>query len=185
MSADEETGFDDEEEAEVPSEWLTTLADMSMLLMSFFILLFSMSSLDTQKFSESFSAVQNALGGQGKPGPRLPVTSETMVGPGEGGRFQVFGDGEKHHDHGRLGILAEGNGAGGGDAHQGVDVEVTILERDEALLVNGQAADSHGHRRQGGGQGSRRQARAQGHGLHRLPQGKEAIGPKPVEVSIQ
>jgi len=78
MSADEETGFDDEEEAEVPSEWLTTLADMSMLLMSFFILLFSMSSLDTQKFSESFSAVQNALGGQGKPGPRLPVTSETM-----------------------------------------------------------------------------------------------------------
>ena len=65
MDEDDAVGLEDEQESEAPSEWLTTLADMSMLLMSFFILLFSMSSLDTKKFSESFSAVQSALGAQG------------------------------------------------------------------------------------------------------------------------
>lgn len=65
MSADEETAFgEDMEEAEAPAEWLTTLADVSMLLMSFFIMLFSMSSLDVKKFTESFSSVRSALGNQ-------------------------------------------------------------------------------------------------------------------------
>lgn len=79
MSGDEDVGFDDDqEEAEVPSEWLTTLADMSMLLMSFFIMLFSMSTLDTKKFADSFTSVQNALGSKGKSQKAAPVSSQEM-----------------------------------------------------------------------------------------------------------
>ena len=63
MNDDERDGFDEDgEDAGPPSEWLTTLADMSMLLMTFFVLLFSMSSLDAQKFKDSVSSVRSALG---------------------------------------------------------------------------------------------------------------------------
>ncbi|EHJ49249.1 OmpA/MotB domain protein [Solidesulfovibrio carbinoliphilus subsp. oakridgensis] len=78
MSGDEESGLDDLDEAEAPSEWLTTLADMSMLLMTFFILLFSMSTLDVKKFSDSFDSVQNALGSKGKSKQAAPVSGQEM-----------------------------------------------------------------------------------------------------------
>lgn len=52
-----------EEEHEEVAEWLTTFADLSMLLLTFFVLLFSMSTLDKQKFSESFSSVLETFGG--------------------------------------------------------------------------------------------------------------------------
>ena len=48
-----------EEESE---QWLTTFADLSMLLLVFFILLFTMSTLDEKKFTDSFTAVKQALG---------------------------------------------------------------------------------------------------------------------------
>jgi chemotaxis protein MotB len=78
MSGDDESGLDDLDEAESPSEWLTTLADMSMLLMTFFILLFSMSTLDVKKFSDSFDSVQNALGSKGKSRQAAPVSGQEM-----------------------------------------------------------------------------------------------------------
>lgn len=53
-----------EDDGEEGNEWLTTFADLSMLLLVFFILLFSMSTLDTQKFSESFMSVKAALAGE-------------------------------------------------------------------------------------------------------------------------
>lgn len=46
------------------NEWLTTFADLSMLLLVFFVLLYSMSTLDTEKFSETFSSVTKALQGK-------------------------------------------------------------------------------------------------------------------------
>ena len=52
------------EEEEVGTEWLTTFADLSMLLLVFFVLLYSMSTLDTEKFSETFSSVTKALQGK-------------------------------------------------------------------------------------------------------------------------
>lgn len=79
MSVDDDIDLGGEEETEAPNQWMTTLADVSMLLMTFFILLFSMSTLDVQKFSESFSSVQNALGGKAKIGTRAPVTSSAMT----------------------------------------------------------------------------------------------------------
>ena len=73
--SDDEDNYDDEiGEAETPNEWLTTLADMSMLLMSFFIMLFSMSSVDVKKFTESFSSVKTALGAKEKATIMSPIS---------------------------------------------------------------------------------------------------------------
>lgn len=51
-----------EEHQDEPHEWLTTFADLSLLLLVFFILLYSMSTLDPVKFTDSFTAVRRALG---------------------------------------------------------------------------------------------------------------------------
>lgn len=44
------------------NDWIVTFADLSMLLLVFFILLFSMSTIDPKKFTDSFLAVKMALG---------------------------------------------------------------------------------------------------------------------------
>lgn len=43
-------------------EWLVTFADISLLLMVFFVLLFSMSTIDVNRFTESVVSVRQALG---------------------------------------------------------------------------------------------------------------------------
>ncbi len=56
---------DFDEEEEIPTgQWLITFADMSLLLLTFFILLFSLSSLDTQRFGEFSDAIRQNLGTQ-------------------------------------------------------------------------------------------------------------------------
>lgn len=62
--SDEPREFLQEEEEDSSNEWMTTFADLSMLLLVFFVLLYSMSTLDTEKFSETFSSVTQALQGQ-------------------------------------------------------------------------------------------------------------------------
>ncbi len=59
-------------------DWLTTFADLSMLLMTFFVLLFSMSTLDTAKFADSFQSVKKALGAKGKELMSAPVTAKEV-----------------------------------------------------------------------------------------------------------
>ncbi len=53
---------EDGEEEEELGGWIVTFADMSMLLLTFFIMLFSMSTIDTSRFTDSFTSVRNALG---------------------------------------------------------------------------------------------------------------------------
>ncbi|BBD08103.1 OmpA/MotB family protein [Desulfovibrio ferrophilus] len=60
--ADEHHELDTEEPVVESNEWITTFADMSLLLLVFFILLFSMSTIDQTKFTDSFLAVKVALG---------------------------------------------------------------------------------------------------------------------------
>lgn len=55
-----------EEPENPPTEWMNTFADMSCLLMTFFILLYSMSTLDTTKFTDSFTVVKQTFGGKEK-----------------------------------------------------------------------------------------------------------------------
>ncbi|MBN2139395.1 MAG: flagellar motor protein MotB [Desulfovibrionaceae bacterium] len=54
----------EEEEEEESKDWLTTFADLCMLLLVFFVLLYSMSTLDVDKFSETFTSVTRALQGK-------------------------------------------------------------------------------------------------------------------------
>ncbi|BCS86889.1 OmpA/MotB family protein [Pseudodesulfovibrio sediminis] len=53
-----------DEEDDGGGEWLTTFADLSMLLLVFFVLLYSMSTIDNEKFSDTFSSVTKALQGK-------------------------------------------------------------------------------------------------------------------------
>lgn len=62
--ADDDLILSEPEEEEVNTEWLVTSADMSLLLLCFFILLYSMSTLDTSKLSDTFSSVTKALKGK-------------------------------------------------------------------------------------------------------------------------
>lgn len=63
---DNQEGGEDED---MPTPWAVTMADMFTLLMSFFALLFAMSTPDQHRFDNVMTAVQSALGG----------------GPGQGG----------------------------------------------------------------------------------------------------
>jgi len=54
----------EEEETTGGGEWILTYADMVTLLLTFFVLLFSMSTIDKQQFTENFSAIKSALSGK-------------------------------------------------------------------------------------------------------------------------
>lgn len=62
----EEVHHDEEQPA-----WLATFADMSLLLLIFFILLFSLSTLDPTKFEKSFGSIKGAMGGDHKSSPTM------------------------------------------------------------------------------------------------------------------
>ncbi len=65
MTRDSKRPYVEEEEEEISEsqDWLTTFSDLTLLLLTFFILLFSMSSVDVKRFTDSFQAVQLALQG--------------------------------------------------------------------------------------------------------------------------
>ncbi|MGJ3522438.1 OmpA/MotB family protein [Nitratidesulfovibrio sp. D1] len=63
MADDDELDMEVEED-EPPMEWLATLADMSMLLLCFFILLFALSTIDKARVTETFDAVRTVFGGK-------------------------------------------------------------------------------------------------------------------------
>ncbi|WP_235893934.1 OmpA/MotB family protein [Oceanidesulfovibrio indonesiensis] len=64
-----------EEEGGV-DEWIITYADMCMLLLVFFILLYSMSTIDLTRFTDSFTSVRQALGEDGKRATPMRVEQE-------------------------------------------------------------------------------------------------------------
>lgn len=50
-----------------PQGWMTTFSDLMSLLLTFFILLYSMSTIDAQKFKDITSSLQAVLSGVGQP----------------------------------------------------------------------------------------------------------------------
>ncbi|SDN88627.1 chemotaxis protein MotB [Desulfonauticus submarinus] len=64
------------EDNEEPQPWLTTFADLSMLLLVFFILLFSMSTLNQKVFKETILSVRQALGKGEKGTLKIPLGAE-------------------------------------------------------------------------------------------------------------
>ena len=111
MSAEDEIeGFEDEKESEVPNQWLTTLADLSLLLMAFFVLLFSMSSLDTKKFTDSFQSVKKAMGAKGKDLMTVPVSVQDVSVMVEQARLkqQIINEQRKVYDDFRSYVSSKG-----------------------------------------------------------------------------
>ena len=65
--------------------WMTTYSDMVTLLLTFFVLLYSFSAIDLQRFQEVMSAIQHSFLG------RTGILSGTMeeIGAEEGQRLDV------------------------------------------------------------------------------------------------
>ncbi|WP_320005838.1 flagellar motor protein MotB [Maridesulfovibrio sp.] len=55
---------EDEEDEDDSNDWITTFADLSMLLLVFFILLYSMSEIDAKKFDMTFQSVSKSISGK-------------------------------------------------------------------------------------------------------------------------
>ncbi len=68
--------LNDDDDVEEGEGWLATFADISMLLLVFFILLFSLSSLDETKFMQSAGSIRGALGGDHSSLPSDDVPKE-------------------------------------------------------------------------------------------------------------
>ncbi|HEU6436793.1 MAG TPA: flagellar motor protein MotB [Nitratidesulfovibrio sp.] len=75
MADDDDLDMESEAD-EPPQEWLATLADVSMLLLCFFILLFALSTIDKTKVTETFDAVRTVFGGKDKELSTSAVRSE-------------------------------------------------------------------------------------------------------------
>lgn len=73
------------EEAENAERWLLTYADMITLLMAFFIMMYSMSVLNLEKFNEAAFSIRSGFGGMMKGGKHL-LRSE----PGSGSGISVI-----------------------------------------------------------------------------------------------
>lgn len=76
MKADkvDSTQFEDEDESRL---WITTFADISLLLLVFFILLFSFSTLSDQKFEQTILSVRQSLGRQDTEDWGLKISTDT------------------------------------------------------------------------------------------------------------
>ncbi|HCO11966.1 MAG TPA: flagellar motor protein MotB [Desulfonauticus sp.] len=90
-----------EEEKEEEATWLVTFADLTMLLLVFFILLFSMSNLNQETFKETLFSVKQALGQAkkgilsvtlGQEGPGVSVTEIKRYREMIEGQKKVFSD---------------------------------------------------------------------------------------------
>lgn len=58
--------------------WITTFADLMTLLLVFFVLLFSMSTVETERFEEMLSSLQTAFGDGGKRNAIIELTDNAQ-----------------------------------------------------------------------------------------------------------
>jgi len=71
-----------------------------------------------------------------------------MAGALQRARLDHLGQGKQHHHHRRFRPLADRQRASDCDGHQGVDVQVTVAQRNPALAVSTGAANSDRQQRQ-------------------------------------
>lgn len=65
------------------ASWLTTLSDLMQLLLTFFILLYSMSNLDEEKFASATSSIQDAFIGSEVGTSLIEVYEGSEIMPGQ------------------------------------------------------------------------------------------------------
>lgn len=68
-----------EMEEDKGGEWITTYADMVTLLLTFFVMLLSMSSLDAKRFDQVMNSIQVTLGSEITPGGRMGLLDMHQV----------------------------------------------------------------------------------------------------------
>lgn len=61
------------------SNWLVTFSDLAMLMLVFFILLFSVSTIDIERFTRSFQSLQSELAGKDKQASRIKDSVEVST----------------------------------------------------------------------------------------------------------
>ncbi|MCB2187264.1 MAG: flagellar motor protein MotB [Deltaproteobacteria bacterium] len=71
MPSENKIRFEDLEKPEEAPEWLVTYADMVTLLMTFFVMLVAISSLNTAKFKDVITSIQYTMGADKAPGGRI------------------------------------------------------------------------------------------------------------------
>ena len=64
--------------------------------------------------------------------------------PVQGSFLQHFSQGKKHHDRGRLGPVADEQGACGRAGHEGVHVQISVLQGDPAVFVRSESTQQNG-----------------------------------------
>jgi chemotaxis protein MotB len=110
---DESDLFMEEEEEEELKTWQTTFADLTTLLLVFFILLYSMSSIDTVKYTASFASIKAALGNI-KGSPVVTQENESGVFVNEIERYRQIKESQEKNfsafrqfstDHGIEGVV--------------------------------------------------------------------------------
>ncbi len=67
---------EEEEGGGVDESWMSTFSDLVTLLMCFFVLLYSMSVVDAQRFAAAFSSVRDSFGGDQMDNVRSEETQE-------------------------------------------------------------------------------------------------------------
>lgn len=69
--AESNHNFPSQPEEEGPGEWIVTYADMVTLLLTFFVMLVAISSVDTERFEKIMYSIQYTLGAGVAPGGRV------------------------------------------------------------------------------------------------------------------
>ena len=77
----------------------------------------------------------------------LHQAADGVARPVQGLGLNQLGHGEQEHHHRRFRPLANQDRARHRDAHQGIDIEVEVLQGNPALLVGGKAAAENRHQR--------------------------------------
>ncbi|HID31625.1 MAG TPA: hypothetical protein EYP19_16710 [Desulfobacterales bacterium] len=71
-------------EEDATAGWLVTYADLMTLLLTFFVLLFSISSMDLRRFKEAIGAIQVSLGEKAPPVALLKLIEKPGFGDADG-----------------------------------------------------------------------------------------------------
>jgi len=125
--------------------WLTTLSDLMQLLLTFFILLYSMSNLDEEKFATATSSIQDAFIGSSVGTTLIDIYEGNQVIPGQEntivseGRIGIEISPEIVEMYEKIGTFIHEN-----ELHENVDVRldsdgVFVDIRDAILFESGKA----------------------------------------------
>lgn len=125
--------------------WLTTMSDLMQLLLTFFILLYSMSNVDDEKFASASSSIQEAFIGIGTGSSLIDGYEGSQIVPGQEGEIVNQGklgmeiSPEIVEMYEKVGSFIEDNKLQG-DVNVRIDDEGVFVDIKEAILFDSGSA---------------------------------------------